>query len=215
MVSDHIKSGLLTFFFGSLGQLFARIRYLNGSLEKAWLLLFAVPPFSFISSIWFFMNWISKGTGGEVFNAFSIILPVVAIVVGLILKYSEITTHTTIANIILFAVLFAIARYMQMRTTCRLEKEELYTKNDPAVYLEKSVIMTVGTVGTLFLVGKFIVPVLAEVPVTKTVVTLLQSLDGVIPNIGYASGLFLLHTIFQMYGNTPEYQNSLCSQFHL
>lgn len=61
-----------------LGQLYARINYLKGSIDKSWTLfpLFMVPPFSFIPLIMMKMNFIKKGEGGEPFD-YLILLPII------------------------------------------------------------------------------------------------------------------------------------------
>ena len=61
-----------------LGQLYARINYLKGSIDKSWTLfpLFMVPPFSLIPLLMMKMNFIKKGEGGNPFD-YLIILPII------------------------------------------------------------------------------------------------------------------------------------------
>jgi len=61
-----------------LGQLYARINYLKGSIDKSWTLfpLFMVPPFSLIPLIMMKMNIIKKGEGGNPFD-YLIVLPII------------------------------------------------------------------------------------------------------------------------------------------
>lgn len=60
-----------------LGQLYARINYFKGSVDKAWSLfpIFMVPPFSFIPLIMMKLKWIRKGEGGEAIDKL-IIIPI-------------------------------------------------------------------------------------------------------------------------------------------
>lgn len=50
-----------------LGQLWARIFWMNGSLDKSWLLLpfFWFPPLGLISAFMFWMGWVKDGPGGR------------------------------------------------------------------------------------------------------------------------------------------------------
>ena len=61
-----------------LGQLFVRINYLNGSVDKSWTLfpLFLIPPFSFIPLIMMKLGWIKNGSGGKPYDSL-IFIPII------------------------------------------------------------------------------------------------------------------------------------------
>ena len=55
-----------------LGQLWARIFWLDGSLDKAWLLfpLFLIFPFSILPSLTMYFGFVKKGIGGKPYDNF-------------------------------------------------------------------------------------------------------------------------------------------------
>jgi hypothetical protein len=65
-----------------LPQLYLRVFYLNGSLDKWWLLLFAIPPLNIIPMIFFFMNWIKSAPKTESPIDYYMWLPVLANIFG-------------------------------------------------------------------------------------------------------------------------------------
>jgi len=65
--------------FIPMAQLYARVFWLNGSLDKMWTLipLFWIPPFSFIPAIMMKFGWIKDGPGGKPYDHFMWI-PIIA-----------------------------------------------------------------------------------------------------------------------------------------
>lgn len=58
------------------GQLWARVFWLDGSLDKAWLLFplpFFAPPFSIIPALAIYFGYINKGKGGPTYDKFMLI----------------------------------------------------------------------------------------------------------------------------------------------
>lgn len=66
-MSDISILGALFIGLVPLGQLWARIFWMNGSLDKPWLLLpfFWFPPLGLIAGFMFWMGWVQKGPGGR------------------------------------------------------------------------------------------------------------------------------------------------------
>jgi len=58
--------GLLVLIFVPISQLYARIFWMNGSLDKAWLLIpvFWFPPLSLVPSLMIYFNKVGDGPGG-------------------------------------------------------------------------------------------------------------------------------------------------------
>lgn len=115
-----VKEGLLTLFLGAPGQLYTRIEDLNGSLDKPWLLLFFVPPLSIVSSIWFFLDWVEKGQGGDPVDEFLFILPFSSIIFSYIF-YNLCDTSDFISTplILIFNIMtFAAARIIRKSKDC-------------------------------------------------------------------------------------------------
>jgi len=65
-----IKAILITII--PLGQLWARIFWLDGSLDKSWLMfpLFLIFPFSILPSLAIYFGYVKKGIGGEPYDNF-------------------------------------------------------------------------------------------------------------------------------------------------
>lgn len=66
-MSDISVWGALFIGLVPLGQLWARVFWMNGSLDKPWLLLpfFWFPPLGLIAGFMFWMGWVQKGQGGK------------------------------------------------------------------------------------------------------------------------------------------------------
>jgi hypothetical protein len=214
MISPTTISALLTLFLGTIGQLIARIFYLNGSLDKIWLMLFALPPFSIVPAVYLFMNWVDNGTGGSVFNIFSLLIPVISVVLNSVLVYSEVNIATmsaaSIALLVTNVITFTIARYMQYYTTCKSQKKELFDKNNPMQYIAKSITYSLVTFGMIYIAGKTVLPIIKYIPPASTVIRGINSAESILPGLSMGVTLVLFHTMAQMYGNTPIYQDSLC-----
>jgi hypothetical protein len=75
----------------NIGQLYVRIKYLDGSLDKSWLLLpfFWIPPLSFIPAGYVFLGKINKGSTGSPFEYSMLFAILSAILVPLILDKIE------------------------------------------------------------------------------------------------------------------------------
>ena len=82
------------------GQLWARVFWLDGSLDKAWLLFplpFFAPPFSIIPALAIYFGYIKKGKGGPTYDKF-ILIPIIfkfilASLVPLFLTYINKSEH--------------------------------------------------------------------------------------------------------------------------
>lgn len=82
------------------GQLWARVFWLDGSLDKAWLLFplpFFAPPFSIIPALAIYFGFIKKGEGGPTYDKFMLI-PIIfkfilASLVPLFLTYINKSEH--------------------------------------------------------------------------------------------------------------------------
>jgi len=60
LINNKVVPSILTY-HGTIGQLIYRILYKKGSIDKAYLLLFAIPPFSIIPIIAIWLDLISDG----------------------------------------------------------------------------------------------------------------------------------------------------------
>jgi hypothetical protein len=78
-----IASGLT--FAGTPGQIAARAIYKKGSLDKPYLLLFGLPPFSIVPSIAMWLGWISDGEIDKPYDGLSFIAIGILFLIPLIL----------------------------------------------------------------------------------------------------------------------------------
>jgi hypothetical protein len=72
--------GVLFMIFVPLGQLWARILWLDGSLDKSWMLLpfFWIPPLSAVPAFAAYFNYIKPGSGGEPPYDWYMLIPIIA-----------------------------------------------------------------------------------------------------------------------------------------
>ena len=73
LLSRIVQFGLAVF-LGPLGQLIVRNVFLNGSLDKQWLMYIPIPPFTLIGGWYFLVGAVKKGTGPRTMDMLGIIL---------------------------------------------------------------------------------------------------------------------------------------------
>ena len=75
-----------------MGQLYARVMKLNGSLDKKWALLpfFMMPPLQFIPLLMMKWGMIKKGKGGKPYDWFMLIPLILKITLAYLLEYLDI-----------------------------------------------------------------------------------------------------------------------------
>lgn len=73
------------------GQLFARIFYLDGSLDKWWLLIpiFYSPPFSLAPMIMILLGLVKKGKGGKPYDSY-IYIPMILVTLKQLISFTSI-----------------------------------------------------------------------------------------------------------------------------
>lgn len=72
------------------GQFMSRILYLDGSLDKPWLLLFGIPPLTLVPAFFMMFGLITKGKGGKPWDIYILIPIIVNIASGFIIdKYYD------------------------------------------------------------------------------------------------------------------------------
>jgi hypothetical protein len=70
---------LFTIVIPFIGQIIGRIIYLNGSLDKPWLLLFGIPPLTLIPALFMIFGLIKKGKGGKPWDYY-ILIPIIIMI---------------------------------------------------------------------------------------------------------------------------------------
>lgn len=111
------------------GQVFARIFFLDGSLDKWWLLIpiFLIPPFSLVAFFLILFGFVDKGKGGKPYDLY-IALPMVFAVLFKIFSFIKVDFfHTKIFKsieyiLILGTLMFALL-YKRHKSIQKINKE--------------------------------------------------------------------------------------------
>ena len=87
-----------------MGQLYARVKKLDGSLDKGWSLfpLFMIPPFQLVPMTMINMGLLKKGKGGKPYDWYMIIPLIVKLLIGFI----SIFTRSGFSKIIEFFMIY-------------------------------------------------------------------------------------------------------------
>lgn len=198
-----VVPGLLTLFLGSPGQLFARIKYLNGSLDRPWLLLFLAPPLSIISSIWFFLDWVEEGKGADPVDDFMYVLPICSILFSIIF-YNLCDTEDYISTplIVFFNIIaFAAARVYRKMEDCPDSAERSFGS---------AVQKGISSSGTALLVNT-IIGFLSFVPYIGIIATVWGFL-GYIPGLDVGIICALINLYLNMSANSSDESfNEMCN----
>lgn len=90
-----------------MGQLYARVEKLDGSLDKEWSLfpLFMIPPFQFIPMTMINMGLLKKGKGGKPYDWYMIIPLIVKLLIGFSIAFALKIPNFVELGILFFAVL--------------------------------------------------------------------------------------------------------------
>ena len=75
-MSGRVGTGVLTLIMGTMGQLIGRGIWYGCSMDKAWLLLFAMPPLSIVPAFFFFLNKVEPSIGcAMLFDYLFLVIP--------------------------------------------------------------------------------------------------------------------------------------------
>ena len=203
-MKDSIKSGLLTLFLGSFGQLIARIVYLDGSLDKPWLFIFLSFPLSIVSSIFFFMDKVAKGKGSNPLDVYSWMIPILSIIFAVIFQsICDISDFTAFILIALMNVMvYSMAGYLKRSDVCPPDKKSMTES------LYKALIVNlIVPIVNLITVGLSYVPYIG-------IIFKGYNFLSYVP--GLQNGLLLgfSHIIENMMANTESDVNSVCQNNH-
>jgi len=198
-----LTPGLLTLFLGAPGQLAARINYLNGSLDKPWLLLFFVPPLSIISSIWFFFDWVEEGKGSDPVDDFMYALPITSIIFSFIF-YNLCDTSDFISTplIVFFNILmFSIARVYRKMEECPDSAERNFGsavhKGIAAASTSQIINIVMGFMGFIPFIG---------------IIFKLWDIIGIIPGFGIGILCAVINLYLNMQANSSDENfNEMCN----
>jgi len=186
---------LLTGFGFNIGQIITRISYLDGSLDKPWLLLpiFWFPPLSFIPGVLIWLNKVEKGKTGSPFEYSMLFAIISAILLPILLNKFEIFDGykgKILKNIIMYMTVY-LSLYYRENNIC---KEKL----DYFRLLRNTSIVNLTGVVMPFIIG--MMPII-------NFITMIESdiIDGILKGLSY---MFII-LILNMYQGT--YLDSYCN----
>ena len=107
-----------------IGQIIGRFIYLDGSLDKPWLLLFGIPPLTLVPALFMMFGLIKKGKGGKPWDYYVLIPIIINIITGFVLKNYGIKGQ--VIRYILLLLSFIFIYWLKSKKTCK--KSARYSK---------------------------------------------------------------------------------------
>jgi hypothetical protein len=210
MVADNIKAGLLTLFLGGFGDMLGRAIWLNCSVDKAWSMLFFLPPLSIVSAIMHFMNKIEKASLGcmSAFDWFMITIPIFTIMLAMIIP--KLIANGSIASaisVITIFILYAIIRMYKVNEKCKIHFTDKY-KGFKSSQAGRAFLESLIVVGLIQLFN-FLAPYGGFIPVVGIGFRAWNALN-MIPGLQTAIPLTFIHFITNMYENVPSKLDANC-----
>jgi hypothetical protein len=107
-----------------LGQLYARVKIFNGSLDKWWLMfpLLLFPPFSFIPMIMMKYGAVANGTGSNPLDNFMLIPIIAKFIIPFILPFiidEDSTLLFTIVGFVLQLITVMVGNLIRRKDNCK------------------------------------------------------------------------------------------------
>lgn len=177
-----------------LGQLYARVKIFNGSLDKWWLMfpLLLFPPLSFIPLIMMKFGMIKDGKGSSPIDNFMIIPIIAKLVIPFILPFiidEDSTILYTIVSFILQLITAMIANLIRRKNNCK----EITTNSIGKAGIDSTIAIAMGEVASYAIsfipfIGMFI-SILENLPFIGKFV------DSLIWSIGFA-GTYIIINMF-------------------
>jgi hypothetical protein len=177
------------------GQLFARIKFLNGSLDKWYLLFLQIPPISFIPMIMMKYGVIKAGKTQNPID-YAIILPVIAkltfpILLPLLIDEEDSPfSFQTILTILYIVVLFGVNMYRRHKTCKSI------TIKSPGKALIDSIIMD-GISRILPFIMDYLPGIGSILSIFKTMPAVEPVMDNIMSAMSVAAGYILVNIINQ------------------
>jgi hypothetical protein len=200
-----------------LGQLWARIFYFKGSLDKWWLMfpILLFPPVSFIPLILMKYGYIKDGKGTNPIDKI-MLLPIIAkFIIPFVLPYIIDETE----HVILFGIVGFILQLLTIMIANLTRRHYNCTKdNKPGAMSEKITVNSIGKAGIdsviAYGIGEIISNIIGFIPVINIAYNIIQIIPGIGPyvdNIFWVLGFIATYVIINMinaenlktYCNTP------------
>ena len=118
---------ILTIVVPFFGQFFARMFWLNGSLDKPWLLFFGIPPLTLLPAIMMMFGLVKKGKGGKPWD-YSVLFPIFVNIILTFLLPTMFNIYTdVIIKCILISLSFTAIYWYKSKKICK-NKSAQYSK---------------------------------------------------------------------------------------
>lgn len=179
-----------------LGQLWGRIFYFNGSLDKWWLMFpfFLVPPFSFIPILMMKFGFVADGKGANPLD-YWMLLPVIAkFIIPFILPFvidEDSEMLTSIVSFVLQLLFIMTANLARRHMNC---KEEGITLNSfGKAGIDSTIAYTVGDISS------FVIPWLPFVGTVSSLLEMIPIVGDTIDSIFWSIGFIAAYVLLNMF----------------
>ena len=181
-----------------LGQLWARIFYFNGSLDKWWLMfpMFLIPPFSFVPLLLMKFGFVADGKGTNPLD-YWMLLPIIAkFIIPFIMPFiidEDSETLTTIVTMVLQLLCIMTANLARRHMNCN--QQGITVDSVGKATIDSTIAFGVGDISS------FIIPWL---PFVGTVISVLEMIpligdfvDSILWTIGFVGAYVLINMFNQ------------------
>jgi len=167
---EKLMAVIITIVIPFFGQLLARILFLNGSLDKIWLLFFGIPPLTLIPALLMMFGLIKKGKGGKPWDQYILIPIIINIISGFIIDKFYEGIQGIIVKYIILLFSFVFIYWLKSKKICN-NKSAAVTKiiSDSLLSYILMIIMTIALQYIPF-IGTMIKILVKVIPFGKVVV---------------------------------------------
>lgn len=212
---SKVGAGILTLLCGAIGQLCARIIWLNGSLDKEWLFAFFFFPLSIVSSIWFFAGWVDEGEGSDPIDVYAYLLPLLSLTFAVIFdSLCDMNEFLGFWIYLMTMILFyGMCRYLKRVDVCDEEgysmSQSFYTAFIVNFFVAFANVMTIILEKVFKMMGR--IPYVGPVFMVLSVIMTIWNYLDYIPGLQHGIGLSFANILQNMKANTPDAQEKFCS----
>jgi len=195
---------LLNYLGGPPGQMIARIKYLNGTLDKWWLMIppLSLPPLSIVPVIFFMTNKIQKGVENDLpyDNGYMRSIALIGMSLPILELVFDTTWYAPFFALYVFGAWFFIYS-MRDQKRCR----QVRGRRDgykPAKFLK-----TAANGALMFLILRDFIEILfaamGKLPYIGSVITVFNSMPFVNVFVGTSTAAVITYILNNMWNNTP------------
>jgi len=202
--------GVLFMILVPLGQLWARIFWLDGSLDKSWLLLpfFWIPPLSAVPAFAAYFNYIKPGSGGEPPYDWYMLIPIIAKLILGFFASSLVENYGMIVSFLLLLLQLGLTSLPHILRTLRGCKEKSFSFT--AIHFLKAFID--GSIESG--IADILPTILQFIPFVGSFISIL----GMIPVIGdmtyeliWIIGYVASYVILNMVNQAVDFNKQICN----